>query len=494
MVLLLLTGALAQPVTAATRRVPSEFAAIQEAIDAADAGDTIIVAAGTYGGNITWENKDLLIQGAGEGLSIIDGGGVSRGIYTSGLTAASTLERFTITNGYHEDGGAGMLNSHSNLTVTDCTFSYNTIPHTGSNGGGGMHNEYSNPTVTGCTFSDNVGAPGGGMLNTESSPTVTGCNFTENTNGIVIQFGGGMCNQMNSSPIVTNCIFSGNKSEFGAGMADFGGDTDSKVTNCTFIDNTARAAGGGMYIYGDPTVANCTFIDNTDGGGMHINGNPTVVNCTFSGNTDHLAGGIYNHSGSPTVANCILWGNSPVEVSGSTTINYSCVLGGWPGTGNIAGDPLFVDPANGDLRLLPSSPCIDAGDNSATVGISEDLDGYPRFIDDPITPDTGSGAPPVVDMGAYEAMPDPARLIEQLIQDVIGLNLAGGISNSMDVKLDSALKAIDDVKANNDVAAINSLQAFINAVEAQRDKEIPEADADALIAAAQLIIDLLNAG
>ena len=58
--------------------------------------------------------------------------------------------------------------------------------------------------------------------------------------------------------------------------------------------------------------------------------------------------------------------------------------------------------------------------------------------------------------------------------------------------MDSALKAIEDINENNDVAAINSLQAFINAVEAQSGKKIPVENADYLINATQLIIDMLN--
>jgi len=106
------------------------------------------------------------------------------------------------------------------------------------------------------------------------------------------------------------------------------------------------------------------------------------------------------------VNNCILWGNNPDEIyvsSGATTLTFSDVQGGWPGLGNIDADPLFVDPDNGDLRLSPGSPCIDAGDNTAVPeDIETDLDGNDRFLDDPQTPDTGNGEPPIVDMGAYE--------------------------------------------------------------------------------------------
>jgi len=88
---------------------------------------------------------------------------------------------------------------------------------------------------------------------------------------------------------------------------------------------------------------------------------------------------------------------------------------------------------------------------------------------------------------------DPAELILQLIDKVELLNHYQGIVNSLDAKLDAALKALSDLNENNDVAAINTLQAFINAVEAQRDDKITDAQATELIADAQAIIDLLNA-
>ncbi len=191
------------------------------------------------------------------------------------------------------------------------------------------------------------------------------------------------------------------------------------MTNCTFSGNTASIGhGGGMHNSGSsPTVTNCTFSANVStfnlGGGMYNNGSsPTVTLCTFSGNTAASGGGMDSSAGSPTVTNCILWNDSPDELSGGTpAVAYSNIQGGWPGTGNIDADPLFVDPGSGDYHLSPGSPCIDAGNNNAVpVGITTDLDGNPRFVDDPDTVDTGLGDPPVVDMGAYEfqgALPCP---------------------------------------------------------------------------------------
>ena len=83
-------------------------------------------------------------------------------------------------------------------------------------------------------------------------------------------------------------------------------------------------------------------------------------------------------------------------------------------------------------------------------------------------------------------------MIISLAQAVIDLNLQNGITNSLDVKLDAVLQALDDANESNDVAAINSLEAFINAVEAQRDNKISNADADILIAAALEIIAMLS--
>ncbi|MCH9021548.1 MAG: right-handed parallel beta-helix repeat-containing protein, partial [Planctomycetes bacterium] len=136
-----------------------------------------------------------------------------------------------------------------------------------------------------------------------------------------------------------------------------------------------------------------------------------MTNCTFSGNSaTNNGGGMYNASSSPTVTNCIFWENSDsggmdesAQIhtdSGTPTVNFSDVQGGWTGAGgnNINADPNFADADGPDntvgtlddnLRLLVISPCIDAGDNSV-VTESTDLDGNTRI------------SHLTVDMGAYE--------------------------------------------------------------------------------------------
>ncbi len=84
------------------------------------------------------------------------------------------------------------------------------------------------------------------------------------------------------------------------------------------------------------------------------------------------------------------------------------------------------------------------------------------------------------------------ELTVALIDAVEALNFQTGITNSLDAKLSAVTAALDDLNQNNDIAAINALQAFINAVEAQIGINVTFADAEALIAAAQEIIVLIS--
>jgi len=85
----------------------------------------------------------------------------------------------------------------------------------------------------------------------------------------------------------------------------------------------------------------------------------------------------------------------------------------------------------------------------------------------------------------------PSQTINDLVNLVETYNLQQGISNSLDAKLGAALNALGDITENNDQAAINSLQAFINAVDAQRGDKITSVQADILITMAQAIITSL---
>ena len=213
--------------------------------------------------------------------------------------------------------------------------------------------------------------------------------------------GGGMDNN-NSSPTLNNLTFSGNLADNGGGMSN-GSSSNPALTNVNLYGNYAANAGGGMYNHSgsSPTLTNVTFSGNAaaiSGGGIANDGsNPTLTHATFSGNSaGHYGGGLFNYLSNPTLTNAILWGNtaaadSQISNSASTlTISYSDIQGGYAGTGNINADPLFVDAANGNLRLQYGSPAIDTADNVNCP--TADLDGVSRPY--------GSRC----DMGAYETV------------------------------------------------------------------------------------------
>ncbi len=118
--------------------------------------------------------------------------------------------------------------------------------------------------------------------------------------------------------------------------------------------------------------------------------------------------------------------------SGTTSLGFAFVLG----------DPMFADAGSADFRVIPGSPAIDSGDsfNVSSLGMSVDLDGNPRIVDDADTANTGLFDP--IDMGAYElsVTPDcPADFAEPFgtldFSDVLGFLTAFG---SMDPAADLA--------------------------------------------------------
>jgi predicted outer membrane repeat protein len=181
------------------------------------------------------------------------------------------------------------------------------------------------------------------------------------------------------------------------------------MSNCLYAGNRAQGDGGAIFNHASSVgILNCTFGDNFAPYGS------AIFSRADYGGTDSYA----------DIANCIIRGGQSRLIYGEKyEISYSNIEGGWAGEGNIDGDPCFAhaghffdpctpeDPCDdlwiaGDYHPQPGSPCIDAGDNTAVPSVwpywTEDLDGEPRLEDDPCTPDTGSGTPPIVDMGAYE--------------------------------------------------------------------------------------------
>ena len=139
------------------------------------------------------------------------------------------------------------------------------------------------------------------------------------------------------------------------------------------------------------------------GSGVACLGIWTATNCTFSGNSAGNNGGVAD-GGTWTATNVICWGGGSNKFNNLTnsTIEYSCVENGeWtPSDGFIttveciSANPLFVNPANGDFHLLPTSECVNSGT----------FEGAPLFdkdgIERPQPPNPGNYL--YFDMGIYE--------------------------------------------------------------------------------------------
>ncbi len=371
------------------------------------------------------------------------GGGMANRNGSSPTLTACVFLHNMVFNG----SGGGMFNDDSSPTLADCSIQENWA----LNGGGMANYGGSSPTLVNCTFIGNeayypgVGGVGGAMYNQDqgSNPTLTDCTFTGN----YANHAGGVANLSSSSPTFVNCTFDGNNGADGGAMRN-GWNSNPMLVNCAFVGNIGRSAGGAIRNESShPDLINCMFSGNVapNGGALdnYDDSNPTLVNCTFSQNAaEYAGGGLRNSDGSaPSITNCVFWGNTDINGSGessqiaagSPTVDYTCVqglTGSLGGAGNIGDDPSFVD-ADGpddisgtnddDLRLQPDSACIDTGNNDAvppdaadldedgdtTEPTPLDLDGKPRFVDDPNTddcpqPGADCGTPPIVDMGTYE--------------------------------------------------------------------------------------------
>lgn len=332
------------------------FDSVQEAIDYAVPGNTVVVRAGTYTGNgkngISFRGRAITVRSEdGPENCIIDCRRSGRGFYfDSGEGPDSVLEGFTIANGYSDYTGGGIRCwSDSNPSIVNCVLRDNLADKYG----GGMDNFFSSPTLINCSFIENSAKSGGGMYNDSSNITLTNCIFIRN----LAESGGGMYNDHESNP---------------------------SLIGCTFIASVAQY-GGGIYNRhkSNPVLNNCTFVRNLSQNG-----------CALACDSREQ-----KYQGRVRLTNSILWdGGSEIWNNDGSTIriSYSNIWGGqaglydpreriiW-GQGNVNIDPLFADYENGDYHLKSqagrwnplskswvidnvTSPCIDAGDPNSPLG------------------------------------------------------------------------------------------------------------------------------
>ena len=423
---------------------------IQDAIDAANAGDKILVTNGVYqtGGRVVFGSmsnrvavtKPVVVQSVnGPTSTLINGQQASSGL-TNGpgavrcayLTNNAQLIGFTLANGatvtsglYREEQNAGGVWLESqNAVVSNCVI----VGNSAAQSGGGAYSG----TLIGCLLLDNssVGDVGGGA----AESVLIECSLVNNRTPIS---GGGaaLCNLTNCTlsfnwasqegggawaGILQNCLLTGNS----AGN-DAGGAQAATLNNCILRDNTAGYSGGAVSYR---TVCNnCLLVSNSAPSGGAA-GWAFLNNCTICFNSASIIGG---GTWETTMNNCIAYYNSAPDgpnyagaFEGYGGVNYCCVT---PlpdlslGHGNFTNAPRFLDLTSGDLRLSFDSLCINSGNNSL-ISAGWDLDGNPRIV---------GGA---VDAGAYEFQM-PSSVISYAWLNQYGLP-ADGTADYMDLDND----------------------------------------------------------
>ncbi len=337
---------------------------LQLAVDAAVVGATVWVTNGVYQAGLkvasgsTLSNRVSITKAItvrsvnGPAVTSIKGGGAYnvspiRCVHMS----AGSLIGFTLTNGFTY-AAAALVNG----------------------GGGGLYGG-SGVIVSNCVFSGNTAFDGGGACNAN----LYDCTLVNNR---VYDLGGGVAAQFGTGYVARNCIISNNVSlTFG------GGAVGASLYNCRVQNNLAMTGGGGLY---RSSGQNCLIAGNwaEEGGGVH-SGN--IDDCTVVNNTASFRAGGCTVS---NAVNCLIYFNHAQEAiydNFAVAPNYLNVCT-WPmppsGSGNITNDPMIVSVDN--PRLLPGSPCYNAGYNYAWMTNDFDIEGNPR-----ITTNT-------VDIGAYE--------------------------------------------------------------------------------------------
>jgi len=347
-VLLVLAIAGGGAVCAKTIRVPADKPTIQGAINAAVAGDVVVVSKGRYEENIDFKGKAISVcstsptDPAVVASTIIDGSQAGAVVtFQKAEKATSALSGFTLTNG---DGwnyagfflaGGGVYCAGSSPTVTNNTISGNGSAAT--YGGGVFCMGGSSPILTGNTIIWNTGGWGAGVYCVGSSPKLTDNIISNNVARAAAPIpgqGGGVYCQ-HSSPTLTNNLIQSNHADQSGGGVRCEASSSPTLTRNTIVGNSTGAAGGGIFCYDgcSPVLRSNTISSNravTGGGGLECNddSSPALTNNVISYNwvSDGYGGGVccYGYS-SPALTN-----NTIVSNSANFGGGVSCAHGSSP--------------------------------------------------------------------------------------------------------------------------------------------------------------------
>ena len=398
------TALLAGSAFSATINVPGDHDTIQDAIDASEHGDVVVVAPGTYTGSgshvVDMKGKEITLMASGSaGETIIDGEGTRRCVvFHTGETPNTKLSGFTIYRGrntsydFDESGqfswweqqfGGGLMIYSCSPTIESCIILENS---TTWDAGGAMLVPYeaeTSPLFTDCKFIGNTAQYGGGIRGDGATPTLTGCEFTNNSStGTFYPTGGAIHARASSIWHLENCSFEGNSAGKGGGGIGIDELATVILVDCTFNNNSANYGGG------------ISIVDNCD---IHL------TNCVFTSNTASTdGGGIWcDESSNCSMTDTAVCSNAPDQIYGSwidnggNTVEEECLVDS-DGDGIGDNEDAFPDDPNewadadsdgvgdnGDAFPNDSSETADSDGD----GVGDNGDAFPNDPDETVDSD-----------------------------------------------------------------------------------------------------------
>lgn len=371
--------------------IPADYIYIQQGIDRATVGDTILVQPGVYFENINYYGKDVVVASlylitgdtsyitqtvinGNNNIALVDG---SVATFENAETSSAQLTGFTLTAG---TGDARYLG-------------FQLI-----NYGGGIFCKNASPTFSHLIITGNNSECGGGICLYNSNSLIENCTISHDT-CISMEFsapdaGGGIVFWNCLNPRLINSLVVNNVVDYvGAGIYFL--NSSPVIVNCLIANNNAYAFASTLYLdtYSSVNIINSTIVANISD---TTASNSSMIYCLDSTFLN--------------ISNSIIWDNQPAKIvfqatypPNTITVSHTDIEGDTASiitngngtiiwlSGNINSNPQFIDTALSNFRLQNTSPCIDTGD---TIGLSNtipifDLDNNNRFI----------GA---IDIGCYE--------------------------------------------------------------------------------------------
>lgn len=380
---------------------------LQAAINAANAGDRLLLAAGTYTGNFTLKdgvnisggwNATYTVCDPKTYKTVLDGNKTGRVLTQNAAFENQTVvSGLVITNGKNAtDVNGGGAYVKKGCVIDNCEFYGNTALGSDNKGQGGGIWADTDAIIRNCHIHDNFAqnTGGGAVVKGQISYCLIENNNAPDNVGGGIQIHGGSA-ASNTCGTMFNCIIRNNSSKNGGGIRSY---NYTQIANCLVVGNTATGGGvSGILCNNDsPAVVNCTIANNYDAAdaagnssGIYINANGTLKNCLIYG----------NYSNSKTAAQAVQvyinhkWTHfqNNAHTTGGLKHNEGWDTGRNKNSQTItAGTSIFTDTAKGDFTLTSAATmCIDKGNTSIYGFMTTDLAGNNRTVD-------------TIDIGCYE--------------------------------------------------------------------------------------------